>query len=126
MRAWIQLILAIGVEIGGTSLLKLSAGFQHPVIGMVGMLLYGLALFSFSRALSRIPLSVGYAIWAGAGTAVTGLIGIWAFGELMTGLKLVGFIAIVMGVVLLNAPVKVSASRPVRPARWHFRTRINR
>lgn len=30
MRAWIQLIIAIGVEIAGTSLLKLSAGFKYP------------------------------------------------------------------------------------------------
>ena len=37
MRAWIQLIIAIGVEIAGTSLLKLSAGFKYPLVGIVGM-----------------------------------------------------------------------------------------
>ncbi|CAM3239422.1 DMT family transporter [Lactiplantibacillus plajomi] len=124
MRAWVQLVIAIGMEIIGTSLLKLSAGFSHPVIGIAGMLLYGLAIFSFSRALSRIPLSIGYAIWAGAGTAVTGLIGIMAFGEIMTGLKVVGFTAIVAGVILINAPVKERAARPTKVRRW--RARYNR
>lgn len=125
MRAWVQLIFAIGVEIAGTSLLKLSAGFSHPFVGMAGMLLYGLAIFSFSRALSQIPLSVGYAIWAGVGTAITGLIGIIVFGELMTAIKIVGFSAIIVGVILLNAPVKAPTDEAtVRQSRW--RTRINR
>ncbi|ETY73077.1 quaternary ammonium transporter [Lactiplantibacillus fabifermentans T30PCM01] len=124
MRAWMQLVVAIGVEILGTSLLKLSAGFTHPLIGISGMFLYGLAIFSFSRALSQIPLSVGYAIWAGAGTAVTGLIGIWAFGEVLTGVKMIGFIAIIAGVILLNQPVKASSPQPTARQRW--RTRFNR
>ena len=126
MRAWIQLVIAIGVEIVGTSLLKLSAGFKHPLVGILGMLLYGLATFSFSLALRKIPLSIGYAIWAGVGTAVTGLIGIWAFGEVLTGLKTLGFMAIIMGVVLLNKPLKAPQTAPTtsRTARW--RARYNR
>lgn len=126
MRAWIQLVIAIGVEIVGTSLLKLSAGFKHPLVGILGMLLYGLAIFSFSLALRKIPLSIGYAIWAGVGTAVTGLIGIWAFGEVLTGLKTLGFMAIIMGVVLLNKPIKTPQTDPTtsRTARW--RARYNR
>ncbi|MCS8602359.1 DMT family transporter [Lactiplantibacillus pentosus] len=126
MRAWIQLVIAIGVEIVGTSLLKLSAGFKHPLVGILGMLLYGLAIFSFSLSLRKIPLSIGYAIWAGVGTAVTGLIGIWAFGEVLTGLKTLGFMAIIMGVVLLNKPLKAPQTAPTtsRTARW--RARYNR
>ncbi|WP_455387225.1 DMT family transporter [Lactiplantibacillus pentosus] len=126
MRAWIQLVIAIGVEIVGTSLLKLSAGFKHPLVGILGMLLYGLAIFSFSLALRKIPLSIGYAMWAGVGTAVTGLIGIWAFGEVLTGLKTLGFMAIIMGVVLLNKPLKAPQTAPTtsRTARW--RARYNR
>ncbi|MFC6181325.1 DMT family transporter [Lactiplantibacillus daowaiensis] len=120
MRAWMQLVLAIGVEIVGTSLLKVSAGFSHLWLGMAGMLLYGLAIFSFSLALRKIPLSVGYAIWAGVGTAITGLVGIWAFGEVLTGPKTVGFMAIIIGVILLNMPVKASSPRPAR--RWRSRT----
>lgn len=126
MRAWIQLIIAIGVEIAGTSLLKLSAGFKYPLVGIVGMLLYGLAIFSFSRALSKIPLSVGYAIWAGVGTAVTGLIGIWAFGEILTGLKTLGFMAIITGVILLNMPAKATKTATAMPRLARWRTRFNR
>ncbi|KZU27004.1 Ethidium bromide-methyl viologen resistanceprotein EmrE [Lactiplantibacillus plantarum] len=126
MRAWIQLVIAIGIEIAGTSLLKLSAGFKYPLVGIVGMLLYGLAIFSFSRALSKIPLSVGYAIWAGVGTAVTGLIGIWAFGEILTGLKTLGFMAIITGVILLNMPAKATKTATAMPRLARWRTRFNR
>ncbi|MDV3525899.1 DMT family transporter [Lactiplantibacillus plantarum] len=126
MRAWIQLVIAIGIEIAGTSLLKLSAGFKYPLVGIVGMLLYGLAIFSFSRALSKIPLSVGYAIWAGVGTAVTGLIGIWAFGEILTGLKTLGFMAIITGVILLNMPAKATKPATATPRLARWRTRFNR
>jgi len=126
MRAWIQLITAIGVEVVGTSLLKLSAGFRHPLIGILGMLLYGLAIFSFSLALSRIPLSVGYAVWAGVGTAFTGLIGIWAFGEVLTGAKTVGFLAIIVGVILLNMPVKASDGAVTPTVRQRWRSRMMR
>lgn len=126
MRAWIQLVIAIGVEIAGTSLLKLSAGFKYPLVGIVGMLLYGLAIFSFSRALSKIPLSVGYAIWAGVCTAATGLIGIWAFGEILTGLKTLGFMAIITGVILLNMPAKATKPATATPRLARWRTRFNR
>ena len=126
MRAWIQLVIAIGVEIAGTSLLKLSAGFKYPLVGIVGMLLYGLAIFSFSRALSKIPLSGGYAIWAGVGTAATGLIGIWAFGEILTGLKTLGFMAIITGVILLNMPAKATKPATATPRLARWRTRFNR
>lgn len=124
MRAWLQLVFAIGVEIVGTSLLKFSDGFAHQWIGIAGMFLYGLAIFSFSLALRQLPLSVGYAVWAGVGTAITGLIGVWAFGEVLTGFKIVGFMAIIVGVILLNQPVKASSPRPINPLvqRLHSRT----
>ena len=126
MRAWIQLVLAIGVEVVGTSLLKLSAGFRHPLIGILGMLLYGLAIFSFSLALSRIPLSVGYAVWAGGGPAFTRLIGSWAFGEVLTGAKTIGFLAIIIGVILLNIPVKASDGAVTPTVRQRWRSRMTR
>ncbi|AVK63887.1 QacE family quaternary ammonium compound efflux SMR transporter [Lactobacillus sp. CBA3606] len=126
MRAWLQLLVAIGIEILGTSLLKLSNGFEYTWIGIAGMLLYGLAVFSFSLALRQLPLSVGYAIWAGVGTAITGLIGIVAFDEVLSGTKLLGFMAVIIGVVLLNAPVKASNSRSVNPLRKRWRSRTTR
>jgi len=125
MRAWLQLVFAIGVEIVGTSLLKFSDGFTHRWIGIAGMFLYGLAIFSFSLALRQLPLSVGYAVWAGVGTAITGLIGVWACGEVLTGFKVVGFIAIIIGVVLLNQPVKASSPRPVNPWVQRLRSRTS-
>lgn len=97
----------IGVEIVGISLLKLLFGFKYFLIGIVGMLLYGLVIFSFLWVLSKILLSVGYVIWVGVGIVVIGLIGIWVFGEILMGLKMLGFMVIIMGVILLNMFVKM-------------------
>ena len=112
MRAWLQLGIAILIELVGTSLLKVSAGFEHFWLGALGMALYALAIFSFSLALKKLPLSVSYAIWSGVGTAVSELIGIWGFHEMLTGPKLIGFVAIVAGVILLNQPARTKAIQP--------------
>ncbi len=64
--------------------------------------------------MQKHPLGVTYAMWAGVGTAITGLIGVWAFGEVLTGFKVVGFMAIIIGVILLNQPVKASSPRVQR------------
>lgn len=83
-------------------MLKLSDGFTNalPSIGVViGM---GLAFYSLSVSLRTIPLSLAYAIWSGAGTALTALIGILIWNDpfnLFTGISL---IIIIGGLVLLN------------------------
>lgn len=99
---YVLLAVAIGAEITATSLLKLSAGFTRlwPSIGVaVG---YLLSFVLLALTLKSVPVSVAYAIWSGAGTAVVAAIGMMVFGEPVSLVKIGGIALIIAGVVALN------------------------
>lgn len=103
MKGYLFLSISIISELVATSLLKLSDGMSVllPSLGVaVG---YGLAFYFLSLSLKTIPLSLAYAIWSGVGTALTALIGVVFWGEVLTILMLVGIVFIIGGVVLLNS-----------------------
>ena len=103
MLPYLLLAGAILAEVVATTALKLSDGFTKlwpTVIVAVGYLtaftLLGLGL---SKGLS---VSVGYAIWAGVGTALIAILGIFLFKETIAPWGFVGLGLIVVGVVLLE------------------------
>ena len=53
-------------------------------------------------SLKRIDVSIAYAIWAGLGTALIAVIGIFGFKEPVNALKMVSLLVIVAGVIGLN------------------------
>lgn len=99
---WLWLVATIACEVIGSTMMKLSKGFTvlWPSAGV--FVFYGLALGGLTMVLKTIELSVAYAIWSGAGTALTALIGIWMFGESVTALKLLSLGLIIGGVVGLQ------------------------
>lgn len=100
--AWGLLALTIMLEVAGTTLMKLSNGLTQlwPSIGV--FVCYGAALAGLALALKSIELSVAYAIWSGAGTALTAAIGILWFKEPATALKLVSLLLVIAGVIGLQ------------------------
>lgn len=103
MHPYVLLAIAIVAEVIGTTALKMSDGFTKlwpSVVVVVGYLgsftLLGIAL---GRGLS---MSVGYAIWAGVGTALIALLGILLFKEVIAPWGFVGLGLIIAGVVLLE------------------------
>ena len=102
MSHWLYLAVSIVTEVAGTTCLKASDGFTRLVPALLVVLFYGLSFFFFAVALKRIELSVGYAIWAGVGTALVSVIGMTVFAEPLTPAKALSIAAIVAGVVGLN------------------------
>jgi small multidrug resistance pump len=102
MNPWFLLALAILLELSGTICLKLSHGFSRlvPSIGVVCFYLGSFTLMSFS--LKTLEVGIVYAIWAGVGTALIAIVGILAFGESITVLKILGLLMIVGGTFLLR------------------------
>lgn len=94
--------LAIVAEVAATIALRFARGLTRPLPTLIVVLCYGLAFWLLSNVVQRLPASVTYAIWAGAGTALVALIGVVALGESMTWLKLASLALIVAGVVGLN------------------------
>jgi small multidrug resistance pump len=100
--SWLYLALAVLTETVGTTFMKLSDGLKKPVFSLLMLALYGLSLGLVTLAIKRIEVSVAYAIWSGAGTALIALVGILGFHESVTALKIVSLVLIVLGVAGLN------------------------
>jgi small multidrug resistance pump len=99
---WLYLILAILLEVSGTTCMKLSEGFTKLVPSILLFVFYTLSLGMLTLALKRIDVSVAYAVWSGVGTALIATIGVLWFREPATALKLVSLVQIIAGVVGLN------------------------
>ena len=102
MPAALLLALAIVTEVIGTVALRESAGFTRPLPVVVLVITYLLSFWLLALTLQRIPLSTTYAVWSAVGTAAIAVIGIVAFGETATALKLASLTLIIAGVVGLN------------------------
>ena len=96
------LALAIAVEIAATMMLKFSEGFSRPVPTILALAGYGLSFLFLALALKHIPVSVAYAIWSGAGTAVVAAIGFLLLGEPISVTKVIGVGLVIGGVAMLN------------------------
>lgn len=99
---WLYLVLAILLEVSGTTCMKLSEGFTKTVPSILLFVFYTLSFGMLTLALKRIDVSVAYAVWSGMGTALIATIGILYFKEPMTALKLISLALIIGGVVGLN------------------------
>ena len=102
MTSWLYLIGAIVLEVAGTTSMKFSEGFTRVGPSVLIFVFYVLSFTALTFALKGIDVSVAYAVWAGVGTALIGVIGIVHFKEPATMLKIVSIGFIIVGVVGLN------------------------
>ena len=98
----IFLAIAIVAEVGGTVALKYTDGFTRLLPSAAVVAAYGLSFWMLALVLRDLPIGLTYAVWAAAGTALIAAIGIVAFGEPVTTLKLLSLALILAGVVGLN------------------------
>ena len=99
----ILLTIAILAEVAGTVALKYTNGFTN--LGPTALVIagYGLSFWMLALVLRDLPIGLTYAVWAAVGTALIAAIGIVAFGEPATTLKLLSLALIILGTVGLNA-----------------------
>jgi small multidrug resistance pump len=96
------LAIAILAEVGGTVALKYADGFTRLGPSAAVVAGYALSFWMLALVLRDLPIGLTYAVWAAAGTALIAAIGIVAFGEPATTLKLLSLGLIIAGVVGLN------------------------
>lgn len=99
---WLYLVLAILLEVCGTTCMKLSQGFTKTVPSTLLFVFYTLSFGMLTMALKKLDVSVAYAVWSGMGTALIATIGVLWFKEPVTALKLISLGLIILGVVGLN------------------------
>lgn len=100
--SWLWLTLAILCEVPGTIAMKYSEGFTKPIPAIIMLVFYAMALGFVSMALKQIHLSVAYTIWAGVGTTLVALVGIFYFGEPATAMKVLSIALVIAGVIGLK------------------------
>jgi small multidrug resistance pump len=102
MPVFALLALAIVSEVIGTVALRESDGFTRPAASAVVVVGYGLSFWLLALVLKHLSVGTTYAVWSAVGTALIAGIGIVAFDEQATVLKLASLALIIIGVVGLN------------------------
>ena len=105
MIAYIMLCASVCFEVFADTMMKLSDGFKHklPIIGVV--VGYVVSFYALSRVLLVLPLGPVYAAWTGLSIVLTAVVGAILWNEGFNAKKVVGLIAIIVGVVLLKMGV---------------------
>lgn len=102
MQGYLYLLLSIGFEIFGTSMLKLSSGFTNVIPSIILIISFGIAFIFLLFSLKTLPLSKAYSIWAALGTVGTTLIGALFFNEILSVVNVIGIVVVITGVVIMN------------------------
>lgn len=99
---WIYLALGIVFEVLGTVCMKYAEGFSKLVPSILVFVFYGISLGLLVLVLEKYEVSIAYAIWASAGTALIAAIGIIFFNEPVSVAKVVSILLIIAGIVGLE------------------------
>lgn len=100
--AYLFLLGAIAFETLSAVLLRFSDGYKKP-LPTVGMAVSFIIVFILAaQALTVLPLSIGYPVWAGGCAISTAIVGVLAFGEKKTWTKAVGVALVVAGIFVLD------------------------
>jgi multidrug transporter EmrE-like cation transporter len=102
MPTGILLSIAIVSEVAATVSLRLADGFSRPLPSAIVVVGYAVSFWMLALVLKQLPVGLTYAVWSAVGTALIAGIGIVAFGEAATVLKLASLALIIIGVVGLN------------------------
>lgn len=108
MNHYYLLLLAIMFEVCGTTCMKLSEGFSKLTPSVLIFVFYAISFFFFTLALKGIDVSIAYAIWAGLGTALITVVGIFWFREPASALKLISLVVVIAGVIGLHLSDRIT------------------
>jgi small multidrug resistance pump len=98
---WLLLTIAILSEVAATLALRAAGEGSRPAL-LVVVAGYVVSLSLLAVVVRHLDVSIAYAVWAGAGTALVALFGVMALGEPATAIKLASIGLIIVGVVGLN------------------------
>lgn len=99
---WLLLIVAGLFEVVWATALKYTEGFTKPVPSLITVAAMVVSFYLLSLALRSIPLGSGYAVWVGIGAVGTAVLGVIAFHEPITPLKILSLLLVVAGIIGLK------------------------
>ncbi|MBU3076855.1 DMT family transporter [Sphingomonas quercus] len=103
--AWMLLIIGGLFEVGFTTCLRFVDGFRNIpwTLGFLGSVSLSMGLLELASR--TIPMGTAYAVWGGIGAVGTVIVGIAAFGEPASALR----VALILVVVLAIGGLKLLA-----------------
>ncbi len=107
-QAWFVLAIAILMEVGGTTSMRLAEGFTRLTPSLMMVVFYAMSFALNTMVIRVLGLSVTYGVWSGVGTVLTAMIGIYYFKEPATAVKMASIGLIVIGVMGLHSATRVS------------------
>jgi multidrug transporter EmrE-like cation transporter len=98
----VLLSFAIVSEVAATIALRYSDGFTR--LGPMAIMIvgYGISFWLLALVLREMSIGATYAVWSAVGTALIAVVGVLAFGEPATALKVASLALIILGVAGLN------------------------
>lgn len=100
--AWLVLVLSGILETVWAIALSRSNGFTRLVPSLVFLVAAVLSMVGLAWALREIPVGTGYVVWVGIGAVGTALVGMVAFDEPVTFVRVLCLLLVVAGVVGLK------------------------
>ncbi len=99
---YVYLIIAIVCEVTATSALKASDGFTQWVPSSVVVVGYAAAFYFLGLVLQRMSIGIAYAIWAGVGIVLVGVVGRVVYDQRLDLAAMTGMALIITGVAVIN------------------------
>jgi small multidrug resistance pump len=99
---WVILGLGIFFEVLGTICMKYADGFTRFWPSVLVFVFYGISLVALVFVLEKMQVSVAYAIWSSAGTALIAVIGMFFYREPVTWIKALSLLLILLGILGLE------------------------
>ncbi|CAN5225594.1 quaternary ammonium compound efflux SMR transporter SugE [soil metagenome] len=100
--AWVLLGIAGVFEVAFAVSLKLSEGFTRPGWIAAFLMSAGISFYLLTVALQSLPVGTAYAVWTGIGAVGTAAVGILAFNDDASLLRIGAIALIVAGIGGLN------------------------
>jgi quaternary ammonium compound-resistance protein SugE len=99
---WIILVLAGLFEVVWAVAMKASDGFSRPAWSVLTGVAAVISFWLLAIAMKHLPLGTAYTAWVGIGAVGAAVLGIIAFGDSVTPLRIGGIVLIMLGVLALK------------------------
>ena len=100
--AWVLLVMSGLLEVAWASAMKASEGFTKPLTTVFVMVAAGLSFWLLAYAMRFLPLGTAYPVLVGIGALGTFVVGIIAFSEEASALRIGSAALIVAGIAGLK------------------------
>jgi quaternary ammonium compound-resistance protein SugE len=100
--AWIVLFVAGFMEIGWAIGLKYTEGFTRLMPSVLTLACMAGSILLLGLALKSLPIGTAYAVWTGIGAVGAFVVGILAFGDSASAMRIASIGLIVAGIIGLK------------------------